>query len=151
MGFGTVAAQIIFFIAVIMIASAFIIGMNDQMQQNSQSLRTQNERLSEQLLSDISIMSLTYNSSNDELRVYVRNSGKTRLELNATDIFVNGIRIARAQRTIEVESDTSVGNEFIWDPSEIVLIQTTQALSSSIHTIRIVADNEASDQDIISP
>ncbi len=151
MGFGTVAAQIIFFIAVVMIASIFIIGMNDQMQQQSQSMRLQNERLSEQLLSDITIMSLSYNTSTNLITVYARNSGRTKLELAVTDIFINGVRVPRTQRTIQIETDTSVGNDLLWDPSEVVRIQTTQSLSNDIHTIRIVADNEAHDQDIISP
>ena len=151
MGFGTVAAQIIFFIAVIMIASAFILSMNEQMQQNTQSLRIQNERMSEQILSDISIMSITYNETTELLTIYVRNSGRTKLDFALTDVFINGLRVPRTQRVIQMEPDTIVGNPLLWDPSEVLRIQTTQSLSNTIHTIRVVAENEASDQETISP
>lgn len=151
MGFGNVAAQIIFFVAVIMIAATVVILANDQLQENAQAYKSQSERLSEELRSDITITSLYYNDTSNELTVYVQNTGKTKMQVNLTDLYVNSLRIPYADRTVTIEADTDVGSSLIWDPSEIIRIQSTQNLDNSIHTIRIVSSLGAADQDTVSP
>jgi archaellum component FlaF (FlaF/FlaG flagellin family) len=150
MGFGSVAAQVIFFIAVVMIASSIVVIANEQMQDNAQAYRIRSERLNNQISTSISILSITYNESIPRIDIYARNDGKTKLILDNTDVFVDGLRVSRSDRSIVVEPDTDIGNALIWDPSEIIHIQVNQAIGPGIVPVRVTTDYDAYAQDSIS-
>lgn len=150
MGFGSLAVQIVMFVTVLTIAVGIVILINVNIQETSQALTLQKDRLSDQLRTDITITSLSYNTTTDVLTAYVENTGKTKVRMNTTDLYVNGLRVQYTNRTIAVENDTDLGSPLIWDPSEIISIVSTQTLTSGIHTVRVVTDNGISDQDQFS-
>ncbi len=147
MGFGTLAANIIVFIAILMLASGLIIVMNVYVQETRESLTDQKNRLVEEIRTDITIQSVHYNNS--EITLYVINSGKTNLPLTTIDIFLEGRRVPRNERTIEIEPDTLIGSANSWDPREIIKVTINEEITTTT-LIRISADNGAVDQDIIS-
>lgn len=152
MGFGTIAANIIMFIAIVTIATGFVFYFNMQTQEISTSLESQNKRLRDELRTDITITSVSYDNSTNPptTTAYVKNTGKTKLELNATDIYIDGLRKERGDRTISVEADTQVANSLIWDPGEIVKIEVNENLSNTVHQVRVVTSNGIFDEDIFS-
>lgn len=152
MGFDSVAANMIMFIAVVTIAGSFAVLMSVFAQQTSSSLRIQQNSLSDKLKTDVTITSTAFNNDTDPhtTSVYVKNTGKTKLILNDTDIYLDGFRFGHNERTVSIEQDTSVGNPLIWDPKEIVLVTLEQNLSGGIHTVRITTSNGVSDTDTFS-
>jgi archaellum component FlaG (FlaF/FlaG flagellin family) len=149
-GFGSVAAQVIFFIAVVMIASSLVVIANEQMQDNAQNYRIRSERLNNEIATNIKIMSISYNESTPRIDIYVKNEGKTNLILANTDVFIGGIRVARADTTIVVEPETDIGNSLIWDPSEIIHIRIDQTIGAGIVPVRVATDFGAWAQESIS-
>jgi archaellum component FlaG (FlaF/FlaG flagellin family) len=150
MGFGSVAAQVIFFIAVVMVASSIVVIANEQLQDNAQSYRIRSERLNNEISSSITILNVNYNESIPRVDIYAKNTGKTKLILNNTDVFIDGLRVGRSDRSISVESDTDIGNSLLWDPSEVVRIQITQTIGPGVVPVRVVSDYGTYAQDIIS-
>ncbi len=152
MGFGVIAAQIITFIAIISIASGLAISMKAYNDQTTAAFKIQQNILVDALKTDISIISTSYNSSTnpDTLTVYVKNTGKTKLEMDYTDIYVDGARYDVSSRTITVESDTETGNPLLWDPKEIIKIVVQQDISPGIHQVRVATDNGVVDEDSFS-
>ncbi len=152
MGFGSVAANMIMFIAVITIAASFVIFINAFAQETSTSLKVQKDRLAAEIKTDISITSISFTntSSPDTTTVYVKNTGKTKLSLTYTDIYIDGIRFEQSDRDVTVENDTAVGNSLIWDPTEIIKIEARLDLTNTIHKVRIVTGNGIAAEDTFS-
>jgi archaellum component FlaG (FlaF/FlaG flagellin family) len=152
MGFGTIAAQIILFISLVSIAAAVVLMINQYTEETSYSLKVQKDRLVDELRTDITINSVSYNGSKtpDELLVYARNTGKTLIDLNYTDIYIDGVRVDYADRTLTIEADTEVSNPGIWDPKEVLEIDVSQDIGSGTHKARVVVFNGASDEELFS-
>lgn len=148
MGFGTVAASIILFIAILTVASGFVILMNTYAQETSTSMTMQHERLSQELRTDITISDLNY--SEGEITLYVINTGKTDLMLDRTDVYVSGERIERTSRTITLEQDTKITEPPIWSPNEIVKIVVTKTLDQGLSRIRVVTSTGRYDEKLLS-
>lgn len=147
MGFGTLAANIIVFIAVLMLASGLIVVMNAYVQDTQESLTEQKTRLVNELRTQISIQTLAYD--NVTLDVYVKNEGTTNLQLNTLDLYLDGNRISRDDTTVAIEPDTLTGGPTLWNPREVIKVSTDVTMNGTV-TIRVVSDNSASDQEAIS-
>lgn len=150
MGFGTIAANAIMFIAIIMIAGGFVIVMNNYLQQTTDSLQVQKNNLNNQIKTDITITSAVYNQTNHVINCYVENTGKTTLIINDTDLYVDGYRVSRDNRTITIQQDTQVASSYLWYPKGIIQITATYALGAGIHKLSVVTDYGASDQYTLS-
>lgn len=146
MGFGTIAANAIMFIGIIIIAGSFVIVMNNYIQQTTTSLQVQKNTLNDQIKTDITITSAVYNQTTHILECYVENTGKTTLIVNDTDIYIDGYRISRDNRTISVQQDTQASSTYLWYPNGIIQATATYAIGSGIHQLNVVTDHGVSDQ-----
>lgn len=153
MGFSGLASQMIMFIAVITIASGVVIVVNSNIQEATSSVETHTDSLAMSIKTDITIDLISHQNDENVTYVYIKNTGKTKLRLNETDVFFNGFRIPRniSNRSIEVLSDTDSINSGVWDPEEEVLIKIFQKLSvTSSHKVTITTQYEASDSEEFS-
>ncbi len=152
MGFGTIAANIIMFIAVLMIASGLIIRMNSYTQETSVTLNTQKNKMLDELRSDITITSSSYSNITDpgKVTIYVKNSGKLDQSINYTEIYVAGERVPNSDKTMTIEPDTMISGGYFWAPSEILKIEAVKNLTPGNYKIKIVSDKGASDETLLA-
>lgn len=151
MGFGTAAANMIFFIAVLTISSGLIFYMNNYAAETTARLTDQKNRMSDELMTSIIITQATYFEEENTTIAYARNNGRTKLEKNRVDVYLSKQRVPLTEFTIEVEPDTDLGNPGIWDPGETVKITIPdRELGSGAHTIRVLAFNGVGAEELIS-
>ena len=147
MGFGTLAANIIMFIALLILASSVVFIMSTYVQETQESLTEQKNRLVDEIRTSITIDSISY--TNETLTIYSTNIGTTNLRLETIDLFIDGIRIPRTSRTITIEPDTLVGGPSIWNPREVIKVETGISLNGTV-LIRLVTSNGVFNQELIS-
>ncbi|MCB9358842.1 hypothetical protein H6503_02840 [Candidatus Woesearchaeota archaeon] len=150
MGFGSIAAQMIMFIAIVTIATSVVFVLNNYTQQTTDSLKTEKDRVVDVLKTDITITSIAFDNSTNTTTVYIKNTGKTKLSLNYTEFYIDGLRFSPNNRTSSIEADTEKANVLAWEPTEIARFAVTYNLSSGIHTLRIAASNGVYDEDTFS-
>lgn len=141
MGFGAVAANMLMFIAVIMIAGGFVVLINSYAQETTVSMQLQKDRLMEELRTDVTITAVSYNDTIPRVWVYVLNTGKTTLNAERSDLYIDGVRVDRTERVLTIESDTELSDLPVWEPQEIIRIAVDTSLSSGPHRFRIVTSN----------
>ena len=153
MGFSDLATQIIMFIAVITVATGLIVVFNASITEASSSIRIRTDTLSQTMRTDITIDMVSYEASTNTTFVYVRNTGRTMLNVNQTDVYLNGFRVPRNEtfRSIEVIEDTDLINPGAWDPTEQVLIKIFYELNSStIHEVTVATEYNVQDSEKFS-
>lgn len=125
MGMSTISTHLIIFIAVLSISTAVVAMFNDQMDSTTSSIRVQQNSLSQQLKTDISILVVDYvDRPNNQTTIYVENTGATILNIEHVDVYIGGERISRSEdeRYIEILEDTEIANPGLWDPKEQIMI-----------------------------
>ena len=153
MGFSTAAAQTILFIAVIILSTGLVMVYKNVVDTTASSLQFQSNLLSNKVKTDITITNVYYNNNTDTIVIDVKNLGKTKLDLDLIDVFIDSERIPRqtSNRTIEVLSDTEIVNPGIWDPKEDIEIKVFKILNQSIsHTVKVTTQYGISDIDSFS-
>ncbi len=153
MGFSTAAAQTILFIAVIILSTGLVMVYKNVVDTTASSLQFQGNLLSDKVKTDITITNVYYNNNTDTIVIDVKNLGKTKLDLDLIDVFIDSERIPRqtSNRTIEVLSDTEIVNPGIWDPKEDIEIKVFKILNQSIsHTVKVTTQYGISDIDSFS-
>lgn len=153
MAFGTLTTHLIIFIAAISLATGLVVAMKTQVDKTTNSLITQQERLTGSLETEIKIEVIWHNTTLNRTKVYVRNIGDALIKISKVDVFTDDGWIPRnvGNRTIEVLNDTDTVNIGVWDPGEEVLIIINQTLSSTVsHTIKVSTDNGVTDEEEFS-
>ncbi|MFP4118732.1 MAG: hypothetical protein ACLFTH_01615 [Candidatus Woesearchaeota archaeon] len=148
MGFGSIAANILLFLGVVIIASTFIFYMNSYASETSAVMTQQKNEMVDELNSDISITSSLLNTSHtpDQTILYAKNTGSTRLTIDDTDVYIDGARVPSTSVTITVEEDTDIGNPDLWDPDEVVKIEAEKNVDSGAIPVKVITTYSASDQ-----
>lgn len=135
MGMSGLSSNLIMFIAVLSISTMVVAVFNDQVDTTTSSIVTQQNWLSQQLKTDITIEVIDYvNGTENQTTVYVENTGATILDLAYVDIYIGGQRIERnnASRTLEILSDTEVANIGLWDPKEQIKFVVNKTLEENL-------------------
>ena len=150
MGFGTVAANMLFFIAILTLSAGLIFYMNAYASETSNAIRLQQNRISDELRTNMNIDSSYYDYEEETLRIYARNTGETLLSLDKIDLHVDDQRIPKNEFTIEIEPDTLVGSLTNWNPREVIRIELDIELSSGNIPLKIIAQNGVTATDTLS-
>jgi archaellum component FlaF (FlaF/FlaG flagellin family) len=139
MGFSSITATLIMFIAVMGLATGVIVVMKTSVDETSASLSIRSDILKNTLQTEMDISSISYNNITETTTVNIQNVGKTKLKLEYVDIFVDGAFIPRnsTNRTIYVQASTDTKNPGIWDPHEILEIQVFKNMTLETHDIVI--------------
>lgn len=145
MGFGTVAANMLFFIAILTLSAGVIFYMNSFASDTTAAMTVQNNRLSDELRTDINIDSATYDNDTQTTTIYVKNTGKTKLDINGSDVYLDKDRIPRTNYTAEITSDSLVGSSDVWEPLELleIVVEDYELTDNSIK-VRVVTYNGVS-------
>ncbi|MGM5485356.1 MAG: hypothetical protein ACQEP1_05805 [Nanobdellota archaeon] len=129
-----VSSHLIMFIAVISISTLVVAVFNDNIDATASSIETQQNWLSNQLKTDITIELVNYvDRAENQTTVYVENTGSTIIDTSYVDIYLSGERIERnnESRKVEVLPDTEVANEGLWDPKEQLRIIVNKTLDDN--------------------
>lgn len=135
MGMSGLSSNLIMFIAVLSISTMVVAVFNDQVDTTTSSIVTQQNWLSQQLKTDITIEVIDYvNGTENQTTVYVENTGATILDLAYIDIYIGGQRIERnnVSRTLEILPDTEVANIGLWDPKEQIKFVVNKTLEENL-------------------
>jgi archaellum component FlaF (FlaF/FlaG flagellin family) len=124
MGSDTIVASIIMFIVVISLATLVSASLKVSVEDSTNSMVMQSKIASNEMKTNFRIASMSYNNNTEEIRVSALNIGKTILNIEQIDIFVNGEFISRndTERQIYVEPSTDNKNTGLWDPTETLTI-----------------------------
>jgi len=122
---GSVASQVILFVAMIGITTGLVVVFNEYVDETSSSTTAQWKIISDQMKTDITITSITYNSLDnpDNITFYLMNTGKTILNQSLIDVYLDGF-VSRnvGNRTIELDSSTDNIDSNVWNPKEVVKV-----------------------------
>ena len=141
MGFGTSMTHAIFFIASALVALAIVGVVTVSVTSLANSFSAKAGQLSDQIKTEIRLTGDTcfLGGSN---AVYVKNTGNSFLDANATNIFLDGSVYPLS--SIEIYKNnawvfySTVG---VWAPSELARFNTTSNLPTGYHKLRAVTEN----------
>ena len=139
MGASTVTAQIIMFVAVMGMATAMVAVFQNYVDESSGAMTAQWDTMSSNIKTDITITNVNWDNVSNITTVHVLNTGKTTLDIEKTDIYLDGLFIPRsvANRTIEVTPSTDLKNPGLWDPKEVIEIRVFKNMTSDTHSVDI--------------
>ena len=145
MGLDTSATKSIFFIAAVLVAVTLAGIFTTITYKLSSDIGVRSDIVSSVLKSDITIIndpeSVPYNSTTEELIIYVKNTGKNILYTSKVTIIIDGLVIPDSNITA-----TIMGGEENWSPGTIVEFHIYVSLSSGDHKVKVVLDNGVSDE-----
>ncbi|WP_445475032.1 flagellar protein G [Methanococcoides methylutens] len=142
----TAITHMIFFIAAIIIAMTVIVVMTSNVQSLTGATASSSKVLSEQIKTDITIISdpeiIPYNSTLKEYTFYAKNTGRTDLDTEYIDVFIDGLHVDPQNLELEFfEPDV------LWQPGNTLVIdvKVTTEMTEGDHRILIAAENGKSD------
>ncbi|RLF07569.1 MAG: flagellar protein G [Thermoprotei archaeon] len=145
MGLDTSATKSIFFIAAVIVAVTLAGIFTTITYKLSSDIGIRSDIVSSVLKSDITIIndpeSVPYNSTTEELIIYVKNTGKNILYTSKVTIIIDGLVIPDSNITA-----TIMGGEENWSPGTVVEFHIYVSLSSGDHKVKVVLDNGVSDE-----
>ena len=148
--------HLIIFIAVISIATGLIIGFKNFADQSQSSLSSKTDELNNHIKTSIKIELVAYDNTTNETKIYVRNTGSTKLNPDEVDVYIDGFRFSRNQsqannRTVEILPDTNTVDYTLWNPKEQLYIIARKHLNTGeTHTVVVTTQYESSDTDTFS-
>jgi len=143
MGFSTVAAQVLFFIAVLSISAGVIAVFGNYVDEAKGAMSDRQDYITGQLRTDIVLT--TVDNSSGNLHVYVKNVGDEQLATDCMELFVDSgyVSLSAAQKV-----DPSTENPITEvDPEDTVKFKPSAAAlnDGSIHEAKVVTCNGISD------
>lgn len=152
MGFSGIVSTMIMFIAVVAMSITVVGAFKSLIDDTSSSIQIQGNALSDQLKTDLFFDEISYSNITDITTVNIKNTGKTKLQTDKVDIYLDGLFIDRneSNRTINIQTSTDLKNPGIWDPGEIVQIKIFKVLEDGDHTLTVSTQYSTKAEDIFS-
>jgi archaellum component FlaF (FlaF/FlaG flagellin family) len=125
MGFDSIAGTVIMFIVVMMVATVVSAAFKTSIEDNTNSMLEQSKGLSKNIKTNVEIATMNWDNNTNITTVTVMNNGKTTLNVNITDVYVNNYHIPRndGNRSLYVEPSTDNRNPGLLDPTEIMTVK----------------------------
>jgi|Deesub1362A_J573_1020465.scaffolds.fasta_scaffold00191_25 flagellar protein FlaG len=144
MGFGTSAANIILFIATLIVATSVAAVLGTTTHKITIGLQAKEELLTKALSSDIEIINdpVVIPKQGNYYLFYVKNIGKEKILFDSTSlsVLIDGQLIPAANLTV-----TSPGNQGYLSLADVGTIGVMTNLTSGDHTIKVITYEGASD------
>lgn len=134
--FGDVVSALILFIAVIGISTGLVIAMKNYAVSTQDSMRNQNEVMNNQLRTIIDISHVSYNSTSNDIYIYIKNLGSTQLISKDLAIFVSEEYMINFN-VFSASNESEIPRIIL--PGETVVIVTNKVLVPQTHLIRVVS------------
>jgi len=149
MGFSSIGGFIIMFFALVFIISTFILIQGRMIDSTNLTFSIQKEKMETEMATDISIINISWDNSTvpATTTVYVENTGSVKLDPNQIDIFIDEIKIPRAEvnRTLGFTADSMTINPLHWDPTEVIRIDAFIALRNVTHIATVTTEYSVKD------
>ena len=139
MGFSTVAAELLFFIAVIAISVGVIAVFGTYIDQVKGAMSDKNQYVVGQLRTDIVITNI--DNSTNSLRIYVKNVGTEQLATDCIELYVDGGWVSlTANRIVDPTTGAEVST---WVPKATIKLNPAAAPlnGGSVHEAKLVTCN----------
>lgn len=135
MGFGTLFVQVITLALIITVLVGAATLMKDSFLQSRDTYTIVTEQRIQKMDESIQIMSSNY--FNQTLTVHVRNTGRTIIDFEKMDMYVNDVRIPRdpINMTIAIRNATHIKNPGLWDPLEEIEVRINITLNPGTHYV----------------
>jgi archaellum component FlaG (FlaF/FlaG flagellin family) len=146
MGFSTVAAQILFFIAVVGISAGLIAVFGNYLDQAKGAMTDKQQYIVGQLRTDIVISNI--DNSSGHLTIYAKNVGKEQMKTDCMNLYVDGSYVQLSAPMITDPSTGTPGNQVAyWPPEGTVRIIPSSAtlIDGSVHEAKLVTCNGVTD------
>jgi archaellum component FlaG (FlaF/FlaG flagellin family) len=139
MGFSTVTAQVMFFIAVIAVSAGLIAVFGTYIDQAKGAMSDKQQYLMGQLRTDVAITNV-YNGSG-HLYVFVKNIGKQDLKTGCLELYVDNYYVTLGAAQIVAPSTGAATSD--WPPEATIELKPTSATlgSGSVHEAKVVTCN----------
>jgi archaellum component FlaF (FlaF/FlaG flagellin family) len=139
MGFSTVAAQILFFIAVVGISAGLIAVFGNYLDQAKGAMSDKQQYIVGQLRTDIAISNI--DNSSGHLIVYAKNVGKEVLKTSCLNLYIDGSYVSLTPPRITDPATTSQVD--YWSPEMTVRIDPSDAplIGGHVHEAKLVTCN----------
>lgn len=149
MGFGNVASALILFISSITIATGVVLSFQDYYDSTTSSVSLVQAAITQEMKTDIAIEVVDYDNDSNTTKVYVKNSGNQKLDIDKVDVYMDKIYIPRndTNRSISILTDTNVVDDTLWDPKEQILIEVYNygLTSTVVHELTVTTQFNVQD------
>ncbi|MFP4654714.1 MAG: flagellar protein G [Methanohalobium sp.] len=142
----TAVTHMIFFIAAVIIAVGVVGALSTNVQSIMGATSENSEVVSDQLKTDITIISdpevIPYNTTSDYYTFYAKNTGKSDIAPEYVDVILDGEYIQGKNLNMSLQDSPGV-----WKPSGVIIINVTTGdpLDPGDHRLKITTDNGISD------
>ncbi len=158
MGFSNITSHLLLFIATLLISTGLVIIFKGYIDASSDSLLKQQQFVSNQFETDITIENVGYdNTTAPDIHnitvVDVRNVGSSILDPDRIYAYIDGVWIIKnaGNMSISVLNDTDTVNPGYWDPKELLEIEIYGNLNSTVtHTVKVSTEYGISDSELFS-
>lgn len=145
MGFSTIATQLLFFIAIVGLASVVLGVYSDYISQSMGAVSDKQGYITSQLRTDIRITNI--DNSSGHLHVYAKNVGEEILGTDCVDLYVDGGYVAVIPSRKTDPSDGSTLTE--WIPEQTLKMNPVSVALNDVvtHTAKVVTCNGVTDNE----
>lgn len=151
MGFGNIASQMIMFIALLTVTSSLVMVFNSYITDASSTMKVKKDAMIDKLNTDYEIIGVTHDYDLNVTMLFILNTGKTIIDFDYLDVFVDDLFVSRGDVSKSIESSTNIKNVLLWDPKEILAVNVSIVLNDGVsHSVDVVISNGLKDTYLFS-
>lgn len=141
---GEAVSAMIMFIAVVGVSTGLVIAFKNFALETQDSLTYQNDLTVSKLKTSLSITHIYYNESGNQITIYVKNVGETKLRPTRFDVFIDD---AFYNDFTTYYANNLSRNMTTFSPQETLAIIKDITLTSGSHDVRVVTETGVSVED----
>ncbi|MFC2163210.1 hypothetical protein ACFLRF_05965 [Candidatus Altiarchaeota archaeon] len=141
MGYSTVMGHMIVFMTILTAIGLLVVEVSEYLTTTTKDVDYQQESLKDQLETGISLTSTTYDAT--EYYIYATNTGKTTLEVDCMDVFIDREYLPQDNYSITITDLTF--DPTLWNPDESIEINAYWTPVAGTKEIRITSCNGVTD------
>jgi archaellum component FlaF (FlaF/FlaG flagellin family) len=131
MGFGNIVSQVILFMSIMITLVVVSLVFKSYVTNTNLSLQMQHDNIVNKLETSFSIINVTYDEINEEVSVFLKNTGSIKMNPSEIDLFIANQRLSRNEINVEIFESTNLINPLHWDPGEILIIKTNMQINAN--------------------
>ena len=146
MGYSTIIGHVILFSLVLVGIGFLIEEVNDYLIDTTKDVEYQQETLKDQIDTRIELTTVTYSAT--DYYIYVNNTGKTILETDCMDLYIDREFIPTTNYSITIQQ--TIFDPTLWNPDETLEIDAWWDLTAGTHEIKVGTCNAMTDSRLIT-
>lgn len=143
MGFSNIVSQVVLFMSIMIVIVVLSVVYKTYVTTTNLSLKIQQEKAVAKIDTSFKILNGTYDSLDNNVLVYLENTGSIKMDPKYIDVMVDNERLSRnsTNRVVELVASTNLINFNLWDPGELIKINVSKTLAQGAHLIRVSVEN----------